>query len=86
MEIIFEKDFVKSARGLPKETKRILGLQVEIFRKNQNDPRLHGKSLSGKLNGFYSFRVTRDYRVIYYFENKNTAVFIDVGNRKDIYK
>lgn len=85
MEIIFKKSFLKDAKSLPFKTQNLLASQIDIFKRNQDDPQLHNKKLSGKLEDFYSLRLGRDYRVIYYFENK-AAVFVNIGNRKDIYE
>ena len=42
--------------------------------------------LKGKLAGFYSFRLTREWRVIFLFQDEETIHLIKVGNRKEIYK
>jgi mRNA-degrading endonuclease YafQ of YafQ-DinJ toxin-antitoxin module len=49
-------------------------------------PLLHSKPLGGNLTGFYSFRVTRDWRVIFIFEEEGIIKLTNVGNRKDIYQ
>lgn len=77
---------MKAERSLPLKTRQLLVEKIEIFKKNPIDPRLHAKKLSGELEYFHSLRLTRDYRVVYYFENKNKAVFVDIGHRKDIYE
>lgn len=86
MEIIFKKSFLKAAKSLPSKTQGLIVSQIDIFKKNQNDARLHAKKLSGKLKNFYSLRVGRNYRVIYFFKSKKKAVFVDIGHRKDIYE
>ncbi len=86
MEVIFKKSFLKSAENIPWKIQELLAKQIDIFKKNPDDNRLHNKKLSGKLKDFYSLRLTRDYRIIYYFESKNKAMFVYIGHRKDIYK
>ncbi|OGZ73604.1 MAG: hypothetical protein A2908_00720 [Candidatus Staskawiczbacteria bacterium RIFCSPLOWO2_01_FULL_38_12b] len=86
MKVVLRKSFLKEASNLPLKIKELLLRKTDIFRINQNDTRLHVKKLSGKLEGFYSLRLTREYRIIYCFENKDKAIFIDIGHRKDIYK
>lgn len=39
-----------------------------------------------KSVGFYSFRITRDWRVIFQFENPEVIKLIEMGHRKDIYR
>ncbi len=77
------KDFNKNLEKLPKEAKTIFQKQEAIFNKNWLDPRLHTKRIK-ELEGAYSFRVTRAYRVLFYFINRE-AVFFSIGHRRDIY-
>ena len=63
---------------------RILG-----FLKNRvltaDDPKVLGKSLTGDLAGYWSFRIG-DYRVIADIqEDVCIIIAIDVGHRRDIY-
>src|SRR3990167_8380347 len=61
----------------------------KILRASQEKPfhqLLHAKSLTGSLAGFYSFRITRDWRVIFQFVNPQTIKLIEAAHRKDIYR
>ncbi len=53
---------------------------------NPYHTQLHTKSLSGELAGIYSFRITRDLRVLFKFLSSDKIILIDVGDRKDIYR
>lgn len=86
MKIVYCKNFIKSARTLPKPIHRKLADLLEILNKNPFHPGLHTKPLAGKLKGFYSFRITREWRVIFSFLNTGSIFLIDVRHRKDIYK
>jgi mRNA-degrading endonuclease RelE of RelBE toxin-antitoxin system len=77
-------DFRASAEKLPHDAKRILKRQEAIFQNNWLDARLHLKKLKNE-DGVYSFRITRRYRVLFYF-SKGNAVFFEVGHRKEIYR
>ena len=59
VKIIYTNCFLKSARKLPLSIKEKLASNLEVLRKNPFDTILRTKSLTGKLAGFYSFRVTR---------------------------
>ena len=78
------RDFLKDIESLPKEIREILKKQEEVFIKSRLDQRLHIKKIKG-INNCYSFRVTRKYRVLFYFRDKE-AVFFKIGHRKDVYK
>ncbi|MCD6193308.1 MAG: type II toxin-antitoxin system mRNA interferase toxin, RelE/StbE family [Candidatus Aminicenantes bacterium] len=61
----YTKTFLKEAKHLPKTLKPKLAEQLSRLSENPFDARLHTKPLKGKLVGFYSFRITREYRVIF---------------------
>ena len=86
MEITYSKNFLKSVKLTPKPIQRKLANLLEILRENPFHPSLHTKPLVGKLKGFYSFRTTRDWRVIFIFLNSNKIFLIDIAHRKDIYR
>ena len=83
MSILKTEDFIKGFKRLPAEIKRIYCKQEDIFKTNWLDSRLHTKRLK-ELKGVYSFRITRRYRVLFYFRNEE-AIFFSVGHRKEIY-
>jgi len=67
MDIVYSKEFIKSAQVIPKHIQRKLADSLEFVKRDPFHLVLHAKPLSGVLKGFYSFRVTRDWRVIFYF-------------------
>ena len=78
------EDFEVAVRKLPADARRLLGKQEERFSRNWLDPRLHVKRLKD-LDGVYSFRITRRYRVLFFLRG-DEAVFFEIGHRKDIYQ
>jgi addiction module RelE/StbE family toxin len=86
MTLLYTKSFLKSVKKLPPNIQEKLSDQLEILQKNPFYPLLRTKPLTGRLLGFYSFRITRDWRVIFRFENQETILLTQTGNRKDIYK
>lgn len=85
MKIIRSNDFEKTFRQLPKDIQEIYKVQELRFIKNWRDPRLHVKKVN-TLPYALSFRITRRYRVFFYFQNSETAIFFDVDHRKDAYR
>jgi len=77
-------DFEDALKRLPKGIQAIFRKQEKIFIDNWLDPRLHAKRVK-ELPGAFSMRITRRYRVLFYFGD-DTAVFFAVGHRKDIYE
>lgn len=86
MRIVYSEDFLKSAKTAPKPIQKKLASLLEIFQINPFHSKLHTKPLVGKLKGFYSFRITRDWRVIFIFLNPQTISLIAIAHRKDIYR
>lgn len=87
MNIIYSKEFIKSAKLLPKSIQNKLADLLLILKENSFSPVLHTKPLTGDLKGFYSFRITRDWRVIFHFKENSQCIFlVDVAHRKDIYR
>lgn len=85
MEVIKTRDFIRVLEKLPREIQRLYAFQEERFRKNWRDPRLHIKKIR-TLPDAMSFRITRRYRALFYFQNAETAIFFEVDHRKDIYQ
>ena len=86
MDIVYGKAFLKSAKKLPVRQQRKLAALLELLGDNPFHSLLHTKQLSGELIGFYSFRITREWRVIFQFVNIYKLKLVIVGHRKDIYR
>ncbi len=86
MIVRYGSHFLKNARLLPKAQRQKLAKLLELLQDNPYHPLLHTKPLTNELVGLYSFRITRDWRVIFRFDSITEIVLVDVGNRKDIYQ
>lgn len=86
MEIVYSADFTKSAKLLPKSVNNKLADLLGILRVSPFHSKLHTKPLVGPLKGIYSFRISRDWRVIFCFVNSHKIFLIDVAHRREIYK
>ena len=85
MNILQTADFKKSLNKLPSEIQELYGIQMDRFLTSWKDPRLHVKKVKD-LGQAFSFRITRRYRVFFYFQNPETAIFFTVDHRKDAYR
>ena len=85
MRIVYTVEFQKRFHKLPKRTQAIFRKQEKIFATDWQDSRLHTKKLKqDKLT--FSFRLTRQYRVLFVFIDPGQVLFVTVGHRKDIYR
>lgn len=85
MKILYADEFKKRFKKLPLGVQRAYRRQENIFLKSWRDPRLHVKKLTEHSFPF-SFRITRNYRVLFVFINNEVAFFATIGHRKDVYK
>ena len=86
MRISYEPSFLKSVAKLPARQQNKLAILLTILQSDPFHPSLHTKRLSQPLLGILSFRITRDYRVIFRFIDEETIQLIDARHRKDIYR
>ena len=64
----------------------MLASLISLLQENPFHSRLHTKRLSGPLAGFLSFRISRDWRVVFQFLDTHTIKLLRAANRKDIYR
>ena len=84
--IVFSKKFLDSTNKLDSKLKLKLKERLDLLQESLFNKFLLTKPLTGKLSGFYSFRLGKDYRVIFKLLSQNNIYLIKVGHRKDIYK
>jgi len=80
----FKKVFCKSIKNNP-SLEELFWSKLTIFLKNPFDKRLRTHKLSGKLKDLWGFSVRYDIRVVFYFEDRNKCVFVDIGTHNDVY-
>ncbi len=87
MRIYFNKDFKKAykKRILPhKNLVKRFDERYNLFEQNPSVTILKDHALAGKLQGYRSFSITGDIRVVYYIF-KDTAYFTDIGTHNQVY-
>lgn len=85
IRLVYGDSFLKSLKKLPPDQQRKTAQLLETVKIGPFQPLLHTKKLTGKLTGFLSFRITRDYRVIFRFLDPETIQLLRAMHRKDIY-
>ena len=85
-QIKFSDRAAKSLESLDKTTQiRILKFLMNRVVPSGN-PRLFGKALTGKLSGYWSYRVG-DYRLVADFQDENLIILVlNVGHRREVYE
>jgi mRNA-degrading endonuclease YafQ of YafQ-DinJ toxin-antitoxin module len=59
--------------------------KLKSFLINPYEPSLRTHKLTGKLKDLWSFWITYEIRVIFYFHRPDEAVFIDIGSHDETY-
>ena len=86
MAVIRLDSFERLLKSLPSDIQERTEEQIVLLKSDPRDPRLHIKKLRKPLDGTYSFRITRNYRALFYFDTENNIIIFDADNRKDVYR
>jgi plasmid maintenance system killer protein len=86
MEIQVTDEFKKLYAGLPLGIKKKAEKQEQFFKSNPFYSSLNTEKLEPKTNQVWSFRVDRNYRILFKFLGKQKAIFLTVGPHDWIYK
>lgn len=79
MQIAYSPQFVRDFKRLECKIQKKAKHKEEIFRHNPFDSRLKTHKLSGRFEGYWSFSVAYDCRIIFSFYNENAARFVAIG-------
>ena len=82
MRIVYSPRFARRYKKLPRSVKLAAEHNEQLFRKNPFDASLNTHKLKGRLRGFWSFSIGREYRIVFEFAEGNTVYFHDVGNHR----
>ena len=85
MKVNLSAHFQRSYKKLPRVIKDDFKSTIQVFIKNQGDPRLKTHKLKGKLHESLAFRLKDGYRVLFEFSAPDTVDLLDVGSH-DMYK
>lgn len=87
VHIQYDSKFVKQLNKLPSSIQQLALKKEKIFKSNPLTPSLKSHKLSGNMKGLYAFSVNYEYRIIFYFVNKqnNEVVFLKIGTH-EVYK
>jgi mRNA-degrading endonuclease RelE of RelBE toxin-antitoxin system len=84
MQVVRAESFEKALAALPSKIQQLCERQLELLSVNVHDSRLHVKLLKG--DNAHSFRVTRRYRALFYFNERDQLIVFDIDHRKDAYR
>ena len=83
-KISYTKKFEKNYKQLSKNEQKILKEKIKLLIENPMHPSLRTKKIQGTDN-FMEFSLNMSIRVIWYYENDNIILMLDIGHH-DILK
>lgn len=82
----YEEKAVRQIRKLDPATGKLIKSWIEKNLLNTDNPRQHGKGLTGNLSQYWRYRVG-DYRILAEINDTEIVIIIvEVGHRKEIYR
>ena len=83
-KITYTERFKKSFKRLNKQEQIQFQNKMELFINNVLHPSLRTKKIKG-IDNFYESSINMDIRIIWYFENEELIILVDIGHH-DIFK
>jgi toxin HigB-1 len=74
VRVYYSGQFEKKVKKLSEKQQAKLAQLVVLLKDNPFNPKLHTKSLAGKLIGIYSFRLERDFRALFKFLSRDEII------------
>lgn len=85
-ELKYEAKAVKQIKKLDPATRKLIKSWIEKNLLNTDNPRQHGKGLTGILSQYWRYRVG-DYRILAEINDTEIVIIIvEVGHRREIYR
>jgi len=90
MQVSFSTQFKKAYQNRIKSnavSQVAFSQALRAFISNPFDQKLKTHKLSGKLKGLWSFSITYNIRVVFYFTNDKPpkAIFVNIGDHDEVY-
>lgn len=86
IKVIFAEEFKERYLDLPLSIQKKAEKQEKLFRQNPFYPSLNTEKLEPKGRQAWSFRIDKDYRIVFRFLDNNTALFLTCGHHNWIYR
>lgn len=81
MKILYKPSFIRQYKKLPDALQQEVMDKVTLFKQDPAHPFLRTHKLKGKMEGYLSFSVNYEYRIIFQYEQDNIAL-VAVGNHE----
>ena len=86
IEIFIAEEFEKHYQKLPLSIQKKAEKKEQIFRQNPFYPSLRTEKLEPRHKETWSFRIDREYRILFRYLGPNKVIFLICGHHNWIYK
>lgn len=86
MKFVYKREFDRSYSKLNNKIKLRFDERLTLFSKEPNCRILNLHKLNGKYDGMWSINITGDYRAIFYKQNEEIIIFINIGTHSELFK
>lgn len=85
-EILYTPEFERRYHELPLAIQKKAEKREAIFRKNPFHSSLKTEKLEPRKKEYWSFRIDREYRILFRFDDSKRIIFISCGHHNWIYR
>ena len=86
IKILLSEEFDDSLAKLPKHIQLKAIRRTKLFQANPFHPGLNTEKINPPQLNIWSFRIDRNYRILFRFVGSDTALFILADHHKNIYR
>ena len=80
MKVVYANKFLRMARRLPRHIRELAIQKEAIFVRYPFSKSLKIHKLQGKWFGYWAFSLDNNYRIMFRWVDKDTALFVAVGD------
>lgn len=86
VDIEYTPEFERRYQELSKAVQRKAEKRERLFRRHPFEPVLKTEKLEPRAKEYWSFRIDRNYRIIFRFIDSNRVIFLTCGHHHWIYR
>ena len=86
MKLLLTQEFEKRYRTVSPAIQKKAERREQVFRANPFHPPLHTEKLEPRGKQYWSFRIDRDYRIVFRFADQQRVIFLTCGHHNWIYR
>ena len=80
LEIIYAERFISQFESLGQKIQKLVEKKIDMFKTNPRHPSLATHKLNGILDGYFSFSINYQIRIVFEYGEKNTVHFLKIGD------